>query len=62
MDRQEKIAMVTEAARKEGYRLKLACPRAFRLSAEHGITLREIGRICNEAGIAVSKCQLGCFD
>lgn len=40
---------------------KLACARAFQLSVELDLSLREIGQFCNEEGIKVAHCQLGCF-
>jgi hypothetical protein len=39
----------------------LPCSRAFQLSVELDLSLREIGRFCNEEGIRVKNCQLGCF-
>ncbi len=46
---------------KDGHR-KLQCSVAFGLSAEHEIDLQEIGRVCNENGIRICQCQLGCFE
>ncbi len=40
---------------------KLPCARAFQLSEELKLTLKEIGKFCNEDGINVKSCQLGCF-
>lgn len=40
---------------------KLPCAKAFKLSAELDLSLREIGRFCNEEGIRIKNCQLGCF-
>jgi hypothetical protein len=40
---------------------KLPCAKAFKLSAELDISLREIGKFCNEDGIRIKHCQLGCF-
>ncbi len=40
---------------------KLPCARAFQLSVELKISLKEIGKFCNEDGIKVKNCQLGCF-
>jgi len=61
MDVEKIRALLRAAAREESGKLRLACPLAFKLSAEHDIPLHEIGRICNEDGILISKCQLGCF-
>lgn len=40
---------------------RLPCARAFQLSVELDVSLKEIGRFCNEEGIKVKGCQLGCF-
>ena len=42
-------------------KLKLPCKRAFQLADDHGLTLKEIGEICNSEGIKIINCQLGCF-
>jgi len=41
---------------------KLACAQAFKLSKEHGISLKEIGEICDKNDIRINSCQLGCFE
>jgi hypothetical protein len=41
---------------------KLPCAKAFELSRKYSITLREIGKYCNENDIRISACQLGCFE
>jgi hypothetical protein len=40
---------------------KLSCARAFQLSVELDLSLKVIGDFCNEEGIKVKNCQLGCF-
>ena len=40
---------------------KLPCEKAFNLAEELEITPKEIGKICNQEGIRIKKCQLGCF-
>jgi hypothetical protein len=40
---------------------RLTCERAHLLAGELKVTLKEIGAICNELGIKISACQLGCF-
>jgi len=52
---------VAEAAFEEDGRKKLTCAAAFRLAAEHGVQVREIGKACNRTGIKIARCQLGCF-
>lgn len=40
---------------------KLSCARAFQLSNELKLSLKEIGDFCNAENIKVERCQLGCF-
>ncbi|MBI5695085.1 MAG: hypothetical protein HZC51_04990 [Nitrospirae bacterium] len=40
---------------------RLACAKAFRLSEELDLSLMVIGAFCNEDGIRIEHCQLGCF-
>ncbi len=41
--------------------LKLSCKKAFILAAEVGVPLAEVGKTCNELGVKIAGCQLGCF-
>ena len=56
-----KQLVLSSAQEKNGVK-KLPCTKAFALSQEHGVPLRRIGDICNEAGVRICHCQLGCFD
>lgn len=40
---------------------RLACADAFRIAADLDVPVSEIGRVCNELGIRIVACQLGCF-
>jgi len=40
---------------------RLSCEKAHELSALLGVSLQEIGVLCNELKIKISSCQLGCF-
>jgi hypothetical protein len=53
--------LVREAAVEVNGRTMLSCARAFEIHHQHGIPLADIGRICNETGIRLCACQLGCF-
>ncbi len=57
MTRNELVKAV-QAAAEQG---KLSCARAHELSAELGVPLAEIGKVCNELKIKIAACQLGCF-
>jgi len=39
----------------------LACTDAFKIARDLDIPLAEVGSTCNELGIRVMQCQLGCF-
>lgn len=40
---------------------KLACSDASRIAEELKISVPEVGKLCNENGIKIMSCQLGCF-
>ena len=61
MDQNTMQKLVREAAVEVDGRKVLSCARAFEIHRRHGLALGEIGRICNEAGIRICACQLGCF-
>ena len=54
------IVLQAATVRDDGERV-LACAKAFELAQENGVGVAEIGRICNENGIKIVGCQLGCF-
>jgi hypothetical protein len=41
--------------------LKLSCSKAFIIASEVGCPVGEVGKVCNETGIKIFGCQLGCF-
>lgn len=46
---------------KAGDEKRLPCAVAFKLAHDMDVPLGEIGRTCNELGIKIVGCQLGCF-
>jgi hypothetical protein len=40
---------------------KLPCATAFQIAREFKIAPREVGEACNQLGIKIRSCQLGCF-
>jgi hypothetical protein len=52
------IAVIKKQAGEDN---RLACGDAFRIAADLDISVAEIGRVCNELGIKIVACQLGCF-
>ncbi|MCL5281308.1 MAG: hypothetical protein M1376_15525 [Planctomycetes bacterium] len=61
MDQDTMRKLVLDAAAEVNGRKTLACAHAFEVHHRHGIPLRDIGRICDENGIRICACQLGCF-
>ncbi len=61
MDQDAMRALVLESATELDGRKTITCDRAFEIHRRHDIALRQIGRICNENGIRICECQLGCF-
>ena len=55
------IDILRKAAVDVDGKLKLPCRRAFQIADDHGLTLKEIGEICNSEGIKIINCQLDCF-
>ncbi len=39
----------------------IACADAFKIAQDLDVPLADVGRTCNELGIKVMQCQLGCF-
>jgi hypothetical protein len=61
MNQQNIKQLVEQAAVDVNGRKKLACAKAFELGAAYSVSLKEIGGACNDAGIKICNCQLGCF-
>ncbi|MBC8470269.1 MAG: hypothetical protein H8D56_12425 [Planctomycetes bacterium] len=40
---------------------RLTCSEAFELANKYDVEIIEIGRMCNQHNIKISKCQFGCF-
>lgn len=40
---------------------RVACRALLDLAKETGTLPKEIGRLCNEMGLKICGCQLGCF-
>lgn len=46
---------------KAGDDKRLGCAVAFKVARDMDVPLVEVGRACNELGIKIVGCQLGCF-
>ncbi len=44
-----------------GDEVRLSCAEAFKIARDLDVPLAVVGRTCNELGIRVASCQLGCF-
>jgi hypothetical protein len=40
---------------------RLPCAQAFTIARDFEVPTAELGRTCNELGIKIVGCQLGCF-
>ncbi|MBT4483178.1 MAG: hypothetical protein HOC71_05820 [Candidatus Latescibacteria bacterium] len=55
------IDAILEETFRDGEKVKLPCAAAFKIAAKFGVKPSEIGDVCNERNIRISRCQLGCF-
>jgi len=44
-----------------GAEKRLPCAEAFKVARDLEVPIAEVGRACNELGIKIVHCQLGCF-
>jgi len=61
MDDEARTRLLMERVTEADGKKTISCALAFRVHHEHGLALADIGRICNEYGISIRNCQLGCF-
>lgn len=52
---------IRSAFEKEGIDKDIQCPEAFAIAEKYGISKTDIARFCNENGVKIRACQLGCF-
>jgi hypothetical protein len=52
---------IRDAFEKEGISKEITCPKAFGISAKYHILKQDIAEYCNQYGIKIRGCQLGCF-
>lgn len=57
MDKKDVLAKILEKCPN----MKISCLEARQLAEELQIDSRELGRICNEGGVKIIACELGCF-
>lgn len=57
----DKIELILSATEELDGKKVLTCARAVKLSRVNAISLKEIGELCDEHGVKVRECLLGCF-
>jgi len=55
------VEAIKKAAVVRDGRQTLGCVDAFATAERFGVKLAVIGRLCNEHGVKIVQCQLGCF-
>jgi len=61
MDRNEIAEKVKAASRQQDGKQVLVCPDARALADKLGVAARDVGDVCNDEGIKIVSCALGCF-
>lgn len=51
------LAAVEEAAPQK----KITCTQAREIAARLGVEIRLVGEACNQLGVKIMACELGCF-
>ncbi len=54
----EQVKKAVEQAAKNGV---LTCPEARALAEKLGVAYSLVGKACNESGVKLRACELGCF-
>jgi hypothetical protein len=52
---------IAQAVTEMGIDKVITCPQAFAIAKKYGIAIGDIGEYCNNKGIKIRGCQLGCF-
>lgn len=52
---------IEEFLKEQGITTEIRCPEAFAIAEKLGISRAELGAYCNEHGVKIRGCQLGCF-
>jgi hypothetical protein len=62
MNEEEKKKIILDSLVELDGKMKLPCAKAFVIQELHGLGLKEIGKICDDNKIKITRCQLGCFE
>ncbi len=58
---EELAAAVKAAAGEREGRAVLSCSAAFKIAEDLSVPVSVVGKACNETGVKIIHCQLGCF-
>ena len=61
MKKKELLEILNSELENQNGTKKLLCEKAHEISRVNNVSLSEIGVLCNEEGIRIKNCQLGCF-
>ena len=61
--KKKRFSMTSLESLMEAYikRGSITCVECFAMAKKSGVTLKEIGKFCNDHNIKIRNCQLGCF-
>jgi len=60
-NREAVLEAIKAAAVERDGREIIACAKAFQIAEKFSVGVREIGDLCNEEGLKIAHCLLGCF-
>ena len=46
---------------RSGEQKRLPCHEAFRIAHDLDVPVEQVGQACNDIGVKIVSCQLGCF-
>jgi hypothetical protein len=61
MDKKKTEELILAKAKAKDDKKYLNCAEALGIANTMNIAPKEVGNICNELGIKIKNCQLGCF-
>lgn len=61
MDQSKQMEIIEKYCELKDDRKVIKCANAFKAAEELGISVGEVGKLCNNNKIKMMGCQLGCF-
>ncbi len=62
MNSEELIKLINDVTFEVEGKQKISCAKIFQLSEKYSVSLKEIGKCCDENKIKIANCQIGCFE